>query len=353
MAETEHGSEIVAPHPREAPELVGHGRAWAAFMAALDSGRVPHAWLLVGTQGVGKATFAYRAALEVLSRNHRRPDDRSVRRRVRAGSHGDLHAIELEGDVGANQGIPVDHVRKLRSHLGYTAAEAGWRVAVVDALDHLSSHGRNALLKMVEEPPPRTLLFLIAHRVGAVPATIRSRCLRLPFANLPAAECMRVLERWLPDRSARDRNGLARLASGAPGRALSLAQGDALTLLDEITGICRPLPALDVAAAHAFGDRIAGSQDARRFPTFFSMFRAWVYRTAVRIAAGDGAVGADIVDGEGEAQRRYGAGAGIAGVLGLWNDVGQVADAAAATQIDRKQAVLDVLFAGRRRARDP
>ena len=356
MAKTEAGYAVDPPHPRRTQELVGHARPWADFTASLETGRMPHAWLLVGPRGVGKATFAYRAAVEILAKRGGAPgrveaSDQSILRRVAAGSHGDLLAVERDTDDGERQGIPVTAVRGLRNYFGLTSAEAGWRVAIVDALDDLSIHGVNALLKVVEEPPPRALLFLLAHQAGAVPATIRSRCRRLPLAGLAPGECVQVLERLLPDQSPAERSGLAHLANGAPGLALAFADADALVLFGEITGLCRTLPALDVPAAHAFSERFARKPGSERFSTFAALFRIWVHRAAVRNVAGDSAVGTDIVDGEGEAQRRYSTAAGLAGVLSLWNDVGRIADAAVRAHLDRKQAVLDVLFASRRQAR--
>ena len=270
MAKAETGYAVDPSHPRRAEGLVGHARAWVAFTSSLAAARMPHAWLLVGPRGVGKATFAYRAAVEILAKGgaaQGRPDTtgQSVRRRVAAGSHGDLLAVERDLDGGGTQGIPVAAVRDLRNYFALTSAEAGWRVAIVDALDDLNLHGVNALLKVVEEPPPRALLFLVAHRAGAVPATIRSRCRRLPFAGLAPDECVQVLERLLPDQSAAERSGLAHLANGAPGLAFAFAEADALALFGEITGLCRALPALDVPAVHAFSERFARQPGLRAF----------------------------------------------------------------------------------------
>ena len=359
MAPANPGYALDPLHPRRAPGLFGHARASDAFRASLAGGRVPHAWLLIGPRGVGKATFAYQAAVTVLSGRAGGPvlaadedPDFPVKRRVWAGSHGDLMAIERAAEgSGEARSIPVAAVREVRSFFGFTSAEGGWRVAIVDALDDLSLHGVNALLKVVEEPPPRALLFLIAHRARSVPATIRSRCSRLEFAGLGPDECSGVLERILPDYTMSQRVGLAHLSSGAPGIALSYAGNDALPLFGEITGLCRELPDLDLAAAHGFSEPFARRPGSERFPTFAAMFRVWVHRAALRQVVGDSALGEDIVDGEGEVQRRYSATAGLAGVLSLWNDIARIADAVTRAHLDRKQAVLDVLFASRRLAR--
>lgn len=359
MARVDPGHASDPLHPRRAPDLVGHARASEAFSVSLAGGRVPHAWLLIGPRGVGKATFAYQAAVTVLSGRAGgivpaagKDPDHSVRRRVWACSHGDLKSLERAAEGSSeSQRIPVTAVREVRSFFSLTSAEGGWRVAIVDALDDLSLHGVNALLKVVEEPPPRALLFLIAHRARSVPATIRSRCSWLEFAGLSPDECTGVLERILPDHTPSQRMGLVHLSGGAPGIALSYAGNNALPLFGEIIGLCRELPDLDLAAAHSFSEQFARQPGSERFPTFAAMFRIWVHRAALRQVAGDSALGEDIVDGEGEVQRRYSTAAGLAGVLSLWNDIGRIADAVTRAHLDRKQAVLDVLFASRRLAR--
>ena len=148
------------------------------FSAAWASRKLHHAWLLAGPKGVGKATFAHAAARRVLAdaagpsfegSGIETPDDHPIVKLVKAGSHPDMRWLERlpkeKGD-GLARDISVDQVRELGEFMGMTAALSPWRVAVIDTVDELAAAGANALLKMLEEPPPNTLFFLVSHAPG-------------------------------------------------------------------------------------------------------------------------------------------------------------------------------------------
>ncbi|MGA8989185.1 MAG: DNA polymerase III subunit delta', partial [Rhodoplanes sp.] len=179
------------PHPRANNTLYGHAAAEQALLAAFRSGRMPHAWLIVGPAGIGKATLAYRLARFVLAhpdpaaaavqraQSLRIDPDHPVARRIAAQAQGDLLALERRINEKTGklfQDIAVDDVRRTVSFFGSTAGEGGWRVAIIDSVDELNASGANALLKIVEEPPHRSLLLLVAHSTAHVLPTIRSRC---------------------------------------------------------------------------------------------------------------------------------------------------------------------------------
>ena len=166
-------------------------RAEAALLAAYRGGRVPHAFLLVGPKGIGKATLAYRmarfvlahpdpAAPEVQARDFARGRSRHIRWRAgwRRSAQGDLLVLErTPNEKGVlRQQIAVEDVRRTVGFFGSTAGEGGWRVAIVDAVDELNRSGANALLKVLEEPPQRALLLLVCHSAARVLPTLRSRC---------------------------------------------------------------------------------------------------------------------------------------------------------------------------------
>ncbi len=194
--------------PRETSVLFGHQEAEQALLESYQSGRIPHAWLIGGAPGIGKATLAYRLARFVLA--HPDPKapavqkaptlaldpDNPVARRIAAQAQGDL--LVLERTINEQTGklytvIRVDDVRRTVSFFGSTAGEGGWRIAIVDAVDDLQREGANALLKVLEEPPARTLLLLVSHAPGRELPTIRSRCRRLLLRPLEVADVVRAI----------------------------------------------------------------------------------------------------------------------------------------------------------------
>src|SRR6478609_5604994 len=179
-------------HPREVFELIGHEAAEAAFEASRQRGRLHHAWLLTGPEGVGKATFAYRAARRllgapadpaygVLGAN----PDHPASRQIIARSHPDILVIERVGEDGKpRKVIPVDDARRLAEFFSKSPASAPHRVATIDAADDLNLNAANAILKTLEEPPPKGVLLMVSHSPGRLLPTIRSRCRRLAFQPL-------------------------------------------------------------------------------------------------------------------------------------------------------------------------
>jgi len=289
-------AEIELPHPREVFELQGHEDAEAAFEAARARGRLHHAWLLIGPEGVGKATFAYRAARRLLGAP---PEpalgllgvdpSHPVSRQVLGRAHPDLMVLERIGEDGKpRKTISVDDARKLSEFFSKSPASAPYRVAIVDAADDLNVNAANALLKTLEEPPPKGVLLMVAHSPGRLLSTIRSRCRRLAFAPLgqaAAAEFVRARIEVSDEAALR----LASMAQGAPGRALALAAAEALALDDTARALLADLPQLDEAMALSLADRFRGGQGQLHFNLFFERLAERVRaQVADRAQAGTG-----------------------------------------------------------------
>src|SRR5579871_3007295 len=281
------------PRPRDTTVLFGHEAAERAFLGACRSGRLPHAWLIGGEPGIGKATLAYRIARFVLAH----PDlsqlpadatlalarDHRTVRRIAAGAHTDL--LALERTVSETTGklrtvITVDQVRRLSTFFGSTAGEGGWRVCIVDSADELQyPNASNALLKMLEEPPPRSLFLLVSHAPGRLLPTIRSRCRRLALRPLAQADVVRAAavalgapSPYLPPQAGEGFNDIppplagegregalaaaAAAARGSVAQAIALAGGPMLALREKVTELLQALPATDPRALHALGDQL-------------------------------------------------------------------------------------------------
>ncbi len=286
------------PHPREAFQLIGHEGPEAALEDARGRGRLHHAWLLTGPEGVGKATFAYRAARRLLGAPADAAHgvlgsspDHPVSRQVMARSHPDLLVIEREGPDGKpRKVIPVDDVRKLAEFFSKSPASAPHRVAIIDAADDLNSNAANALLKPLEEPPERGVLLMVAHAPGRLLPTIRSRCRRLAFQPLgveAAAEFVRSRQDVTEEAALR----LARMAGGAPGRAWTLAAGQALAMDDAAKALLAGLPKIDEAMALALSEKFRGGEGQTQFNLLFDRLAERIHGfTAERAAQGQGSL---------------------------------------------------------------
>lgn len=236
-----------------------HGLAaqQAAFAAALDSGRLHHAWLLAGPKGVGKASFAAWAARELL------PGEAAAKL-IDAGSHSDFIRLErLANDkTGAlARSITVDQIRWLRGRLATSTAHGGRRVVVVDSADDLEGRGApNALLKSLEEPPAGTTFLLVSHAPGRLLPTIRSRCRTLLFAALSDDVMARILAEQLPELAETGRNALIAAAAGSPGLALAFAGQDIVGIdaaLDRLASSGDPINAERSALAQSLSLKAA------------------------------------------------------------------------------------------------
>ena len=295
MSSRETGKDIdEAPHPRATVVLFGHGVAEAKLLAAYRSGRVPHAFLIAGPQGIGKATLAYRMARFVLA--HPDPGARDVAaasslfvdpknpvaRRIAAQAQPDLLVIERTlNDKGVlHKQIQVEDIRKTVGFFGSTAGEGGWRVAIVDAVDELNRSGANALLKVLEEPPQRALLLLVSHSAARVPATLRSRCRILTLRPLGAANVAAAVAA-ATGTAADAAEGAAAAADGSVARALAFLDEDALELRQHALNLLDRLPALDSKALHALGEALAGT-DPQPLASFVDTVNVWLSQRLTR-----------------------------------------------------------------------
>lgn len=254
-------------HPRESHRLIGQDAALARAARAIRGGRPPQAWLIAGPPGIGKATLAYRIARYLLAHGATAdgpadlsvPENSSVAMQVAAASHPGLLVLKrgAHPETGKLMTIlSVAEIRRLGGFFGMTSGAGGWRVAIVDTADDMNDAAANALLKLLEEPPSRAMLLLVANVPGRLLPTIRSRCQRLDLRPLDPNVLETELAHLLPELDAKARAALARLSGGSLGMALQLAGGEGVGLAREAERLIEQAASPDIAALLAFADRL-------------------------------------------------------------------------------------------------
>jgi len=267
-----------APHPRETPRLIGQRAAEGAFLEAFNAGRLHHGWLITGPRGVGKATLAWAIARFLLASPDPgsddgglfgeaapKPDslaipaDHPVARCVAAGS--DPGLFHIARSVNDKTGrlrdrIVAEDVRSLNNFLHLSSTDGGRRVVLIDSADEMNTQAANALLKMLEEPPARTVLLLVSHQPSRLLPTIRSRCRELRLAPLGVQDMAAALEQAgiAPDA---DATALAELSAGSVGEAVRLINLGGVAMYREIVELAATMPRLDRARALRLADAAA------------------------------------------------------------------------------------------------
>lgn len=329
--------------PRANPDLTGHADAERTLLDAWSAGRMPHAWLITGPRGIGKATVAYRFARFVMAGGGGGglfgapdsltvPADDPVFRRIASGGHADLVTLQpgmIHPDTGKEtQEIVVAQVRAAIEFLLKTAAEGGWRILIVDEAEAMNRNAANALLKVLEEPPARCLILLLSNSPGRLLPTIRSRCRLLTLRTLDDAQVDALLARHRPELGADERRVLVALARGSIGRAIELADRGGAELHRELTQLLDTLPKLEIPAAHALADQVgrAGDEAAASFRVILQLMDDWI-AAQIRTARGSPEPWADAAE-----------------------RVQRLANATDGLNLDRRLALLSALFAIQRAA---
>ncbi len=342
------------PPPWRRDRLLGHETAEKTMLAAHQSGRLHHAWLLAGPRGIGKATLAWRFARFLLAGQAQDglfgasdsldvPADAPGRSLVDARSHPDLFHLRrtLNPDTGRMRAeIAVDDVRELGAFMHMTPAMGQWRVAIVDAADEMNRNSANAVLKILEEPPPNAVLLIVAHAPGRLLPTIRSRCRRLVLQPLSDEIVVRLLGDYAPGVKEEERAVLARLSEGSIGRALELAGAGSLELYREMVDVLATLPELDMARLHGFAERFArrGEEANAAWRSLNYLFDSWLKGLA-RLAAVGGEAAA-IVPSERGLQARLASAASLDRWMEAWEKAADLLSGADRVNLDRKQTVL-------------
>ncbi len=291
------------PHPRHATGLVGHAGAERDLLDAYRAGRLPHAIILGGPMGVGKATLAWRLAKFILdnpipttarareARDLSSPAASRVAAQVASLSHPDIALLRRETNDKTKRfytEIRADDVRRVIQLFQRAPGAGGWRVCVVDSAEDLNRSSANALLKLIEEPPPASLFLMVAHRPGLILPTIRSRARLIRLQALGPSEIETVTRMLGPPWSEQPAADIARAseAAGSLHGALRLIGARGLDLDALVRGLLQRLPEVDWRAVHRLADQTTGRDGEAGFDIALAAIQDWL---ALRVRDGSSA----------------------------------------------------------------
>jgi len=342
-----------APHPRHAAAVFGQSRAATAFLDAFNGGRMHHAWLISGAKGVGKATLAWQIARFLFSLNdEQKPDHRDSLKtdpdapeahRMAALAEPRLLLCRRPFDPKTKRlrtAITIDEVRKLKGFFNLSSTDGGWRVAIVDSADELNTAAANGLLKILEEPPEKVVLLLVAHQPSKLLPTIRSRCRTLKCETLDEADMGMALAQV--GQEGHMSPGLAALSGGSPGQAIRLLADDGVKLYGQIIGLIGTAPGLDRGLALALADKCA----ARGHESIYALMVNLIDLALVRMARhGAGMPMIEAANGELTLAHKL---SSTAHQARIWADLQQKLSAktshARAVNLDPGQVILDTFL---------
>lgn len=260
-------------------QIHGHESQKDILRRALSTGRLAHAYLFEGPEGVGKRLMALALVRAIFCEEGTGCGSCSACRKVDHNNHPDLLIVAAEGTT-----IKIEQVRALQKELAYRPLEAPRKVCLIDGAEKLGAAAGNALLKTLEEPAPRALLILLSPLPENVLGTIRSRCQRLPFARLPRRQIEAVLRDRL-NLDASQGHILAALSEGSFERALGR---DRSLYLEERRELLKSLTALSAGSIGPVCELArALAEQKERLPEILEIFQAF-YRDLLLLHHGRG-----------------------------------------------------------------
>jgi DNA polymerase III subunit delta' len=296
------------PHPREAQRLFGHADAERALLEAYRTKRLSHAWLIGGPHGIGKATLAWRFTRFLLANpdpdaaTAREATDLSVPRthpvwaRLQSGAYGDVAVLRREWNDKTKKffsEIRVDDVRQALQLFQRASSAGGYRICILDSAEDLNRSSANALLKVVEEPPPQSLFLIVSHQPSQVMPTILSRCRKMFLGALAPAEVRAAVEATgtlASTLAPAEFEALIGRSGGSVSQALRMLDDTRLALDRELRTELDRLPEIDWRALHRLADRLGAAEAIEPGAILVDTVLDWIdARVRAQARGGDGA----------------------------------------------------------------
>ncbi len=340
--------------PRSTSSLIGHQDAVDTMEMAISNNKLPHAWILTGPKGIGKSTFAWHFIKAIHTKgtfksgayeNVKKTEH--IVNQIVAGSHPDCRLIRRNNNTKPpyrlRKDISVEDIRVMTHFFKLTPTLSDWRTVIIDSADDMNQNAQNALLKVLEEPPRKTLIILVCHSINNLLPTVISRCLTLklrPLSSKQVKDILRELNLNVPNK---DLQLLSTLSEGSPGNAINLIETNGLDLYKTLVEIVCNLPLLNENLLHKTADSLSSDSEELSYRTFTDLILWWFSRV-IRLSVGkncneEAGISSDemkIVDHISSNDLDI--------LLNAWNRINILLKRADKVNLDRKQVILNIFF---------
>ena len=289
------------PHPKVTEKLFGHQFAEQEFINCFKSNKLHHGWLISGSKGIGKATFAWQMAKFLLTQpmpsvepnglfgnsdeNHNSDLGENLKKtmiaRILAESEPRLVVVRKSFDEKRKtfrSSIRVDEVRYLKTFFSLSVSDGGGRVAIIDCAEDMNINAANALLKTLEEPPKDTVFLLVSHNPQSLLPTIKSRCRELRLRSLTESDLKSALKQMNLTIPENDSKIHSILGSGSVGNSIRLLEHDGAGLYRTLLSFLNQLPNLNGFELEKFIATFSGNKNRSRLDLFVELLNMVIAR---------------------------------------------------------------------------
>ncbi|WP_375616248.1 MULTISPECIES: DNA polymerase III subunit delta' [unclassified Bartonella] len=320
--------------PSQNNVLFGHEDVRHFLTQMLKEKRLHHALLFEGEYGIGKATLAFHLAWNILSSQKDtflNPDPHSIPWcQITQGSHPGLLYISRRFDVKTQKfktGILIDDIRDIMHFLSQTSQDNGWRIVMIDSADDMNRNAANAILKILEEPPAKTLFIIIAHSSGKLLPTIHSRCQKISFRPLSNEEMKKVITHIFSNQDLPDEKTIEMIikkSKGSPRKAALLIRHGGLEVIKMIDALLEK-PVCNATIVHNLAQTFSSVSSLFQFQQFCDEILDKIQKKAIML----------VEKGDLFLSKKY---------AQKWQEIHQEIEEVQVFNLDKKQFVINVLF---------
>ena len=339
-------------HPKKTKLLLGHDKQLNTFKIAIKNKKLHHSWILEGPEGIGKSTFAYFIARSMLAHNPKDVffnnknfyEDNPVNNQIINNVHPDLKVIENtiqeKGVISTSNIIPVSKVREIENFFSKKPSFGGWRICIIDSLDKLNTYGLNSLLKILEEPPEKSLILAISNSKTNILSTLRSRCSILRFSALNNYDCSKILNNILVNIDNDELQKLMILSEGSPGKALIIYNNKGLKLYELIIRLFLNIPTISISSIEDINDILVHKSNIdglRIIKIIFAVFISRTYRRHYNIISDE--VSKDEIKSQINCLKKL----NLDNLSTFWDKIYDIMNQAVLLNLDKKQTILEMI----------